>query len=172
MAATQAVRFSATLVDELGTEAAKLSYLLADPAQTITQVFTAYDAWVAALDTLTDGQIVRGRVDLIAALPSGLKAGPVVGGRIEQTGNFGFSVAGTSHRYNDVVPSEANSTISGGKISLGSGSAGAAWQTLLIGAVLGGHYTNATSQDLAAAIDAFLSFRKRRRQLDRSSFEL
>jgi hypothetical protein len=170
MAATQAVRFSATAVDELGTEGAILSYLMADPGQTITQVFTAYDTWVADVDAIIDGQITLGRVDLLAALPGGLKGSPTAGGRIEQTGNIGFSVHGTSHRYNQVLASFASSKLSAGKINLADTDV-AAFITVLTSAALSGWYANQTSQQLNALLDAFLSFRKRRRQLDRSSFE-
>lgn len=179
--ATQAIRFSATVQDETGTTASAPSYALIDPAQTVTQMLADFATWALALDALTDGQIVKGRievaVDLTTAAYTGatppLKTAPVEGGRVEQTGVLNFSPASILRRYGQVIPAIADTLLgTGDRIDLTNAAVGVFRDILKnTGGVTVLGYTNPAEQLLASFVDAVTSFRKRRRQLARSSFE-
>lgn len=172
MAATTSIRFSARLLDELGTEASMVSYLLVDPAQTLTQVNTALATWLTDLDAITGGQITQAHVAIAPALPGGLKAAPVAGARVEQTGVLNLSSPANNKRFGQAVPSIADSVLHLGKIDLSNAAVQAFIALLTGGGVLGGGYTNQFTQLVTGFVDAIISFRKRRRQLQRSSFEV
>jgi len=97
---------------------------------------------------------------------------PASGNRVEQNAVINYLVTASGRRFGIATPGWKDSLISGGSPVLGSG-AGATWQAILTGAMGDATGTNTSNDFLAlgAAVDAFLSFRKHRRQLTRSSFE-
>ncbi len=178
---SQALRFSATIQDETGTTAATPSYAKVDPAQTVTQLVADYAAWALALDALTDGVIRTGRIsipiDLTTTAYTGatppLKTTWVEAGRVEQTGVLNFSPAAILKRWGQVIPAIADSLLLGGdKIDL-TNAAVVTFLNLLknAGGITTFGFTNANVQELANFVDAVTSFRRRERQLGRSSFE-
>lgn len=173
--ANQAVRFSASLVDELGTSASTTAYGLVPDTVTLAQISTSWASWAAALDGITGGAITGGRIDLVkgaTGADKGNGAGkPATGARVEQTGIVNFTNAANAHRWGEAIPSLANGMIVGGKLNLAD-AAVIAFNALLTGALNGGTFTNPYLQALTGVKDAILSFRERRRQLQRSSFEL
>jgi len=170
MADTQAVRFSYSVRDELGTEASELFYALVDPTATVAAMVTEWQNLAALIDPVIGAQIIRGSV-AVSLLPTGGKATPDAGSRVEQTGVFNFSNAITSHRFGEALPGLSSGKIVGGKINLADVAVKA-----LIDFIIAGSgstiYTNAAQQVLNGVVDAVLSFRKRRRELSRSSFEV
>jgi hypothetical protein len=169
------VRFSASIVDELGTSASTTSYGVVPDTVTLAQLTTSYQAWQSAIDGLTDGAVTGGRFDILqvgTTTDKGAGAGkPKVGSRVEQNAVINFTNAINSHRWGEAIPAFTNAAIAGGKVDL----ANAAVTTLigiLTGALNGGTYTNPYVQALVAVKDAILSFREHRKQLQRSSFEL
>jgi hypothetical protein len=169
------VRFSASLVDELGTSASTTAYGVVPDTVTLAQILTAQGAWIDALDAVTAGAITGGRVDLVTpakATDKGAGAGkPAAGSRVEQTGVINYKNSVNNHRWGEAIPSLADGMISGGKLNLAD-AAVIAFNALLTGALAGGTYTNPYLQAISGVKDAILSFRERRRQLQRSSFEL
>lgn len=174
MADTQPARFSFSVRDELGTEASTTFYALLDPTSTVGDVFTSGIALGAILDGATAGQIVRFDVALLGSPDAGWKSTPDAGSRVEQTGVFNFANTMSPRHFGEAIPALLSSLIVGGKINLSAGAV-SALVNLLTATFGEGVWTNANFQPIvtgsAGLIDAILSFRKRRKQLSRSSFE-
>ncbi len=171
MARTELANYSATVLDELGVTATSLAHVDVDPATTLAAVATAAGAWAADLDPIIGGQITGLRVTLNVPVPGGLKTTPDAGSRVEQTGLFNFGVAANGRRYGVSVPSLSDGKIAGGKINILDTDV-QAFIDLLKTAVTAIGFVNSAGQEFTRAIDAVLSFRKHRRQLTRSSFEV
>lgn len=176
--ATQAIQFTATIQDETGTKASTPAYAMIDPAQTVTQLLADLAAWATALDAVTDGAIIRAEAKVLGEVGvaplTGLKTTPVEGARVEQTGVLNFSPAAILRRYGQIIPAIADGVLLGGdKIDL-TNAAVITFQQLLRNAtgvtVFG--YTNPYQQLLANFVDTVTSFRKRRRELARSSAQV
>jgi hypothetical protein len=90
-----------------------------------------------------------------------------VASRVEQTGVLNFSNTATSRRYGQALPSIRSNLLTAGKIDLKDAALAA-----LVALLTSGPFTNAAQQVLAALVDAIIAFRKRRKQLQRTSFEL
>lgn len=170
MANSSPARLSATVVDELGTEASTVAYLMVDPTQTLATLAASAQAWAADLDAVTGGKIVKLSAILLPGVPGGLKAAPLAGSRVEQTGVINFQDATTGHRFGMAIPSIADSKIVGGKINL-SDAAIQALVVLITTATGTQAFATPARQVITGAVDAILSFRKRRKSLSRSSFE-
>lgn len=172
MADTVPAQFSYTIVDELGTQGVCLVNALVDPASTTTQLTGQFAAIGLLLDAIISGYIKNGHYRILQGNPGG-KGAPSAGSRIEQSGTFNFSAAGTGYKAPVLVPSIADATLgTGGRIDLANADI-LAFFTALTTAVAGVlEWTSANRQALLALLDALLSFRKHRKQLQRSSFEL
>lgn len=166
--------FSASVVDGLGTEASTVAYFNVPEAATLTQLTGALTTWVLDVDAAIDGAILRNHIQITPAVTSGVKAptgATFAASRVEQTGVLNFSNSVSPHRFGLAIPSISDSLITSGKIDLTAGAI-TTLISLLTAAVAGGNYTNNAQQNLVALIDALLSFRKRRKQLSKSSFEV
>lgn len=170
MARTQLAHYSATIVDELGTEASTVAYIDVDPTTTLTALATAIGAWAADLDPVIGGQITGLRLVVAVPVPGGLKTTPDSGSRVEQTAVLNFGAGTNPHRYGVAVPSISDGKIVAGKINILDTDVAALIDLLKTAATAIG-FTNQAGQEFTRAVDAVLSFRKRRRQLARSSFE-
>lgn len=169
--ALQKVRLSCTIQDELNTQAALQSYALWDDGTTIAAAIIATAAWASAVNGVTDGKVTKSSFHFL--LPGVVDVTkPVAGARVEQTGviNFRPLPADSPHRFGIAIPAISNSVITAGKIVLGSGNV-QTLTNLLLAAVAGGNYSNTSFQVLKTVADALISFRERRKQLQRSSFE-
>lgn len=171
MANTQPARFTFSVLDGLGTRAAITDYAMIDPAMTVAQAVAAWGAQATALDAMLDAQIVGGGVEIVRG-PTG-KGAPVSTSRVEQTGVFNLLNATTPHRYGIAVAGLADAVIEAGRILLTEDGVVDTWLDIIEAAITGGGvYTNQAQQAVTTLADAFLSFRKRRKQLSRSSREL
>lgn len=168
MADTVGASFSYRILDELGIEATCLLYVHYDPATTIANIVAEYQSTSLLLDAIIGGQVLPGTCRIEIDPDAGVKASPDAGSRVEQTAVFDFSNNVTSRKWGDAVPSFSNSKITAGKINIADTDV-VAWTTNLTSAVTTGHYSNNAFQQLVAVTDAFLSFRKRRKQLFRES---
>lgn len=168
------VRVSATIVDEWGIEASTAFYATADDTQTIAGLDTEVAAWVTALDGASDGVIKQARVTLFPALPGGVKASAVAGSRVSQSGELGFLAAGSSKKYSASIPALSNdgTVLAADRIVLTVGDPVGLLINLLttVGTVL--HWCNEHYQDIQKFVDAFVAIHKKRKQLQRSSFEV
>ena len=164
------LNFSATVVDGLGTEASTLAYLNMADTTTLATLITDLAAWVAAVDATIDGAIISNHIRIVPPVTGTHKSptGPTfVASRVEQTAVLNFSNATTSRKYGQVLPSVRSDLLTAGKIDLTDTAIAA-----LIALLTSGAFTNAASQALAALVDAIIAFRKRRKQLSRTSFKL
>ena len=165
------LHFSATVKDGLGTKGTAVAYLAPVDSTTLATLVTDLATWLADLDAVTDGVIIGNRIELTPALPGGLgtvggKGAAFVASRIEQTGILNLSNATTQHRSGFAIPAVIDAAIVSGKLDLTNAAIAA-----MIALLTGGTYTNSAAQALVALIDAVLSFRRKQRQLGRSSFE-
>jgi hypothetical protein len=171
MAYTQEAHFTFTVLDELGTKASMVIYALADPTKTIANLAADWETWAGLIDLIIGGQILGGRAELVT-VPSGAeKSSPAAGSRVEQTGVFDFPVTTTGKVFGEAVVSLADSVIVGGQIDLTDTNV-TNFYTAIATPTANTSPTNNTYQDLGALRDAFISFRKHRRQLSRSSRDL
>lgn len=169
--ATLQVQCNYNVVDELGTEASVLTYFDAADTISLAQAVADFQTLGTAIAAVTGAVVKKGRVAVMLPFTDS-KGTPAAGSRIEQSAVFNFSNGSTTRRQGIVIPAVSDSLISGGKIGL-SGAVSTLIALLSTGTTLATLVpTNAAFQVLTTLYDAFLSFRKRRRQLDRSSYEL
>ena len=174
MAKTLEVQLFASIVDELGVEAPAVAYALVDPTASFADVLTTINTWLADIDAVTDGQIIRARLDVTPTLPGGLKTAAVAGSRVEQLGVWQYNATGTPHVEGYPVPALSNSptVVSGGKIVLTSGSPAANLKNLIAGGGTAAlEWTNAWQQAISTFASALISFRSAGSALARDSYE-
>ncbi len=176
MAYTELAVVSATIVDGWGTEASAPAYALVDPTQTVAEALAEAQAYVQALDAVTDGRITKMHMQFVPGLPTGLKTAAVAtGAKVEQTGIVNFRATGTSKRYGYAIPAVSDGVLTADRIDatvFGTANAGIDALLLLLTSVATAlAWCNEHSQQIAAVRDAIVSFRKKRRQLGRSSLE-
>jgi len=173
MAYTQQAHFSFTVQDGLGTKASMIIYALLDPTKTVANLVTDIQAWATLIEPIIDSKILLADA-VVSVTPTVDQTGkPADASRVEQTGVFNFANGSTTRRFGEAVPALADAVITGGTIDLADTDV-AAFVTAM-GAASGtatSQATNNSFQDLTSLVDAFLSFRKRRKQLLRSSFEV
>jgi hypothetical protein len=165
---------SATVADEWGITASSPFYANADDSKTIAALVTEMSDMITALDGTTDGVIKGVSLSIKPALPGGIKTGAASGSRVEQTGLLGFKATGTSKRYSAAIPAVSNggTVLSGDRIVLTALDPVGVLITILttVGTVL--HWCNEHSQQIVSFLDALVAFRKKRKQLQRASFEV
>jgi hypothetical protein len=164
------LHFSATVRDGLGTEASTTAYLNPSDTTTLAGLVADLGTWLTDLDAVTDGLIRGTRIEITPALPGGLKTATGAtfqASRVEQSAVLNFSATGTTRKDGMVIPAVSNAAIVAGKVDLTNAAI-----TALIALLSGGNYTNPYNQVLVGLLDAILTFRKKRKQLQRSSFEV
>src|ERR1035437_4513607 len=163
---------SATIVDEGGIKASTALYATADNTQTIASLDTEVNAMISAIDAATDGVIREARVTIFPVLPTGIKASAAAGSRVEQLGLLGFNATGSNNRYTADVPALSNgaTVVVGDRIVLEVVDPIGLLNNLLtvLGTAL--HWTNEHYQEIQKFLDALVAYRKKRKQLQRSSF--
>jgi hypothetical protein len=177
MANTQPARFTFSVIDGLGTKAAITDYALLDPAMTVAQLVTAWGAQAVALGNIVSAGIYGGGVEVMdtAAQLTALTLPAVdADSRVEQTGVFNLSNGVTPHKFGIAVAGLSDAVISAGTILIPEDGVVDVWLDILeeTGSATLPQYVNTAYQALVALVDAFISFRKRRKQLSRSSREL
>lgn len=170
MALTAPARYSATIIDELGTSASTVAYLMVDPTQTLASLAASAQAWATALDAVTAGQITKLDAVLLPGVPAGVKILPGAGSRVEQTAVFNFKDSSSGHRFGLAIPALSSARMLAGKINL-SDTTVQALVSLITTATATSGYSTPARLLINGAVDAFVSFRKHRKQLTRSSFE-
>jgi hypothetical protein len=169
--ATVHAQFSFSIQDELGTKASMILYSTLSDATTVAQLNTEWEALAVAIDAVIGGQILGGTAALVNTPSGDEKASPAAGSRVEQTAVLDFPQTGTGRVFGVAIPSLSDDFVAGGTVVLTGDMA------TLITAIQGtytasGVFASNTWIQLDDLQDAFLSFRKRRRQLSRSSYEL
>ena len=174
MALTLIVRMEATIVDALDIQAETSVYALIDPSASFSDVLALQNTWLADLDSCTDGQVIGTELEVLPALPAGLKSVPVSTSRVEQTGMLSFSATGDTHHWATAIPalSDGATVVSGGKIVITPGAPAQVLAALLAGGGTAAlEWTNATSQAIASFYKALISFRRYSHQMVQASYE-
>lgn len=160
--------YSFSAIDDAKVRAtATLPVRFADTA-TLAQAAAGWAAMQALLQAIMGASIDKGHISFSQAVAS--PPAPVTDSRVEQNGVFNFAVSGTTHRQGIAVPSLLDSLITAGVIDLGTPVSD--FTDAVSAAITGGGvYATPDGVALGALVDAFLSFRKHRRQLRAHSFE-
>ncbi len=158
--------------DGLGTKASQVIYVQLDSTKTIANLKADAQAMAALLVAITDVKMLS--VDAAVVLvPSADQTGkPISTSRVEQTGVFNFLNASNPRRFGEAVPGLSDDVISGGTIDLGAPVADFVAAMHTISATGATQPTTNYFVLNTGLADAFLSFRKRRKSLERSSFEI
>lgn len=160
MAADTKARLSLSEYDAAGGKSTLLLHAFVDSSQTIAQAVTALSTLATNYATIGNGGIKEATFSIV---DTGVAAAPGAGANVTLVGNLGYTVAGSPSRFGTSIPSFLESLIGAdGSIDMTAG-ATAAWVTYMLGAVLGGHFTNNAYVDYAAAKNGFRSGRKLRR---------
>lgn len=163
--------FSYTIRDSAGVEATFRAYANFDgTVETVDGLTGEWAAMGALVDGVTGGKIIGGQITIPQLPAGGWKSAPVAGSDVEQTGTANFSNATTQYMHPESVPALLDTLISGGRIIVGSG-AFKTFTDALVAGFTNGNWVNTAAQGLVAAVDAFVSFRKHRRQRNKVSFE-
>lgn len=178
MANTQPALLSFSVEDQLGTRASIAFPALLDPAMTVTQINAALAAQATALDAILGAAIIGASV-AVQMTPAQLAAATAkdvgaAGSRVEQTGVFDLRNATTTRLFGIAVAGLSDAVITGGAIDISEDGPVDVWLDLVeaAGSASQPQVTNAAQQAVTTLADAFLSFRKRRKQLTRSSREV
>ena len=174
MSKSLAIRMEATILDGLNVVGQTSVYALIDPTATFADILGTMNTWLADLDACTDGQILSAEVEVLPALPDGLKTAPVSTSRIEQTGLLNFSASGTTHLNGITVPalSDGATVIVAGRPVLTTGAPLHTLAALLAGGGTASlEWTSAWSQAFVAFVSGLITFRPSNGQLARQTFE-
>lgn len=190
MAVNTPVRLRIHVQDSLGVRSAAVLHVLADDAQTLAQLKTALGNLLTTIQNTTLGgaaglDIINGKIiaadaavvpTLGATTPDGLAnvapyltmpatPGGFADSRVDEVGVWDMNVTGTPYHYGVVLPSLNDANLTGAKIDPTIvNSHVAAWQGFLVGAILGGHFTNLDNLVLASTYQTFQANRKHRRR--------
>jgi len=163
------VQYSFTLQDALGTKASMVLYSTATDTSTGANLASEWQALATLISAITSAAVLHGNASVMQTFTDDA---PTADSRVEQTGVFDFPSSISGRLFGIAVPGLDNSVIVSGEIDL-SDTDVAAFITAIQGTyTAGGVFTNNNWQQLNDLADAFLSFRKRRKQLSRSSYEV
>lgn len=155
-------RLSLSVTDDRGGGGTFLTHVNADDTLTIAAAATAIGTLATLLGTVSNAGIKVGEFALIDV---GVAADPGADSNVGAGAVFDFSNTVNPATFGQFVPSFLPSLISAdGTIDITTG-ASAAFVAAMIGAVLGGRYTNNSYVANNAGLDAFLTNRKRRKRV-------
>jgi|ERR1039458_2051270 hypothetical protein len=161
--ALQQMVFSARLVDANGRSRACHAYYEISDTITVATLLGHLEGFASDIAGVTDAAITRLSLSVEDPTYSTANSGTAP---IEQTGLLNFLTTGSTRRWSLAIPALKNSKLIGDRINLADGAV-----TTLINDFTGGAFTNDHYQALTTFADALVSFRRDRKQLQRSSFE-
>lgn len=130
---------------------------------TLAALATQLQTLETTIDAVTGAKIIEGRATIVPDLVGGLK-NAVAGADLEKTLLINFTQSGLATRYGVDIPGVNPAVVPGGVIDP-TQAAIAALITLLEG-----NYVSGALKTLTAVRDLVLTFRKRRRELNRVTF--
>jgi hypothetical protein len=159
--ANKKIRFTCSNLDSSGNRASITSYALIPEAATLTTMATALSAWFDAVAAVTDGNSSNPHytVEGADAPIDGVGFDDSWSGR---TGTLTFNFSTPAKAWGLSVPAWADAAITAGNVDL-TNAAVVTLIDLMLGAVLGGNYTDNTwnSAGLSTLRYGFLSDRER-----------
>ena len=171
MALTAPALVSVSIQDELGTKSTSSQYVMVDPTAPLASLAATAQAYATAIDAISSGVITETRATLLPGNPAGIKAAPAAGSRVEASAVVNFVDANSPRKYGTLIPAIADAMIVNGKLNL-QNAAVQAFVVLLTTATGTEAFATPARTIINHAVDALLSFRKHKKQLARSSFEL
>lgn len=157
MAADTKARLSLSVYDAAGGKSTLLTHAFIDSAQTIAQAVTALGTLATNYLTIGGGGVKEATLSVI---DTAVASAPVAGNTTTLVGNLGYLVAGSPSRFGQSIPAFLESLISAdATIDMTTGAVDA-WASYMIGAVLGGHFTNNAYLAYATRKNGFRSGRK------------
>lgn len=160
---------SYTLLDGLGVRATNVAYIDYDGAlETVNALVGEWLAYGGLLDAVTQSQIVGGSIKIPATADGSWKSTPVVKSNNSLGVVADFSTSGSKKRFGVLFSNIIPAAIVNDKVDLTNTHLAAIIAALTAG-FTNGNFANNVGQGLATFKDAFLSTRKHRKQLDRSS---
>jgi hypothetical protein len=153
-------RISLSVYDANGGKGTFLTHVVAPEAQTLTQVNTAIAATVTAFETVSTAGIKDATFSLITT--AGARA-PLPDASVPSGAVFDFNNAVDPTIYGLWVPSYLDSLLGPGRAIDITATIQAAFVASMVGAILGGNYSNAHYVANAAGTKAFRSDRKLRK---------
>jgi len=169
MALSSRVRLSYTWRDGFGTEASTIFPMLIDGTNSWGTIATLWDNLYDLLLPLSNAAIVRGKSWSPEVFDPFT---PDAASRVEVGGVFNFGALGSDRRWGAVIPAISPNILIGDRVDLTNADVGAfrAFMEDQGGGSING-MTNDYDQFLTVLRDVFISTRKKRKQLQRSSFE-
>ena len=154
------VKTSLSLQDYLGVRGAvQFNQSLVDTT-TLADLVTAVQTLETTMDAVTGAAIIEGRVTVVPDLADGLKAA-IAGDDLEKTLLINFAQAGLSNKYGIDIAGVRPTILVGGKPDPTNAAVAA------LVALIEGNYTSAALNALTAVRDYAITFRERRRGLNR-----
>lgn len=152
------VRMSLSVYDGVGGGGTFITHAVAPEAGTFTNAIAALAALKTAYQTVGSGGIKEATFSIV---DKALASSPSVATSTGYGGVFDFAAGVPATTYGLFVPAFLPSLVlPNGTIDISAG-VPAAFVTTLLGAVLGGTYTNAAYAPLSSGLDAFSTNRKR-----------
>lgn len=168
MALDTQIRMTWSIVDELGTRATVLTHALADSSVALSAQIAEWSSLALYINALSAGRITGGDFTIVLGPP--YTRPPNLNSRVEECAVFNLLNTQTPHRNAVVVPAFNDFYVSAGKVDLSNGDI-QAFINILTNASATFRYANPNYQPFSALADAFLSFRRKRKLLGRTSFE-
>lgn len=154
------VKTSLSLQDYLGVRGSLQLNQSLDDGTTLADLVTACQTLETTVDAVTGAAIIEGRVTIVPDLVGGLKAA-IAGDDLEKTLLINFAQNGLANKYGIDIPGVRPTVLAGGVPN----PANAAVAALV--ALIEGNYTSAALNALTAVRDYAVTFRERRRGLNR-----
>jgi hypothetical protein len=163
--------FSTTFIDDAGVTATAILYVDYDGAlTTVNDLLDAAVAWAALIDPLSDARAKSVTVAITQQDPAGVKAAPVADSTVERTGLFSYSQIGSAYIYSQDIPAIADSLVSNGKIDLTAATV-IAYVNRMQNQADAFPAQSKAGNAVNKLLHAVMSFRKRRKQRVKASFE-
>ena len=163
--ATAHVRYSVTLRDSVGVEASTYANVALTDTTTVADMIADYLIWEGDVEAASDCATIRGSVTILPAVGPA-EGKPVAGSSVEKVAIVNFTTDDSPHRYGFEVPGLAASLLTGRTIKVDTGAL-----RVLIDLMKAAPFTNPYTQTITAFSDAFLAFRKRRKEVERATIE-
>jgi hypothetical protein len=160
---------SYTVEDELFVKATHTVFIDAPGTITLAGLQAFTDLYTPLFDAIIGGQILDIRIHVPQVI-AGAKSGPVAGSRVEQTALFSYGQANSNYNAPIDVPSLLDTMIVNSRINLNDAAIIAYYQ-FQESAHSGIQTASKFGNFLVDLLTATITFRKRRRQLDRVSKE-
>jgi hypothetical protein len=166
--AIQKALASFSVIDDTGVAASiDIPFKFDDATATLANLTAWMSGLASAVDDVTEAQLLKSRMTLILTLPGGIKASPVAGSDVEETGLFTWNVSGSSNAYGEDYAAFIQSAFVGKTINQADASVAAliAYLNVASNTIIGtDRYQNA----LTTVKRAEKTFRKHRRALKRA----